>query len=161
MNILKATPSQENLGPAYIDECPSCTKNAVFNLIQDIYSLKLAIFTIQSISSYYLVCGECNVNYNVTDEEVESARRLCSKFTYTNQSEMQEECHAIDFKSITKEKVYQTQNTCPSCKETSPGNFGICWNCGAEIEEAILDGNSEYEFNVDPVFGKSMRKIEN
>ena len=34
------------------------------------------------------------------------------------------------------EKLSGTEITCPKCKETSPGNFGSCWNCQTPLAPA-------------------------
>lgn len=30
------------------------------------------------------------------------------------------------------------ERICPSCGESSPGNFGACWNCGSALESPPL-----------------------
>ncbi|MDP4624846.1 MAG: DUF2007 domain-containing protein [Akkermansiaceae bacterium] len=33
------------------------------------------------------------------------------------------------------EKLSGTEITCPNCGETSPGNFGACWNCQSPLTQ--------------------------
>ena len=35
--------------------------------------------------------------------------------------------------SATDAERAETEVTCPDCGETNPGNFDICWSCGAEL----------------------------
>ena len=39
-------------------------------------------------------------------------------------------------KSASSKTSSQVDWTCPSCAEVNPGNFELCWNCGASAPDA-------------------------
>ena len=33
-------------------------------------------------------------------------------------------------------EAVKTEVVCPSCGETNPGNFEVCWNCGGDLADS-------------------------
>lgn len=158
MALFGASSKKKNKGPAYICECPSCKEIATFELVQIIESILILVIPVFKASdTHHLACNKCDKLFILAEEEIRVVEQLLPK--YGSNEEFVSACKSTKINSIYREEVYQTLNVCKSCKEESPGNIALCWNCGEEIEEAILDGNGEYEYVVDPLFGSTtMRK---
>ena len=151
MNVFFGISKRKTYGPAYICQCPSCNEVSTFDLIRITESVLVIIIPITASNTHHLICLKCDSTFQLTGNELDNVKDLIPQFGKTEK--FIDGCNALTVKSLIREKVYRSTNTCDSCQEESPGNMALCWNCGEEIEAALTDGNSEMEFVVDPLFG--------